>query len=96
MFGCLNGRGERGPPSVVRDDAQHRTAPRGALAQCGQQARREWHQVKSTAVRPPLPHLAEQLLLELGADGPPRPAHPRDQQRLARIGQQADLGKTAK
>ena len=67
MFGCLNGRGERGPPSVVGHDAQHRAVPRGALPQHGQQARRERHQVKSAAVRPPLPHLAEQLLLQLGA-----------------------------
>jgi hypothetical protein len=96
VFGCLNGRSERGPPSVVGDDAQHRIMPCGALAQCGQQARRERHQVKSAAVRPPLPHLAEQLLLELGAGRPPLPTHPRDQQRLARIGQQTSLGEIAK
>jgi hypothetical protein len=84
------------PASVVRDDAQHRVVPRGARAQCGQQARRERHRVKSAAVRPPLPHLAEQLLLELCPGHPALPAQPRDQQRLARIGQQANLGKIAK
>jgi len=47
-------------------------------------------------VGPALPHLTEQLLLELGTGRLLRPAQPCDQQRLARIGQNGSPGKVAK
>jgi hypothetical protein len=65
------------------------------IGQGGKQARRQRHQIEPAAVRPPLPHLAEQRLLEFGAGHPAAPAHPRDQQRLARIGQNGSLGDVA-
>jgi len=47
----FHGGRERGSPSVIRHDAQHRPVPRGTAAQRGEQVRRQRLRVERAAVR---------------------------------------------
>jgi hypothetical protein len=88
-------RGERRPVPLVGDDVQHRPVPPRALRQRRQELRRQRQRVEAAAVRPSQRHLGEEPLLKLGRRRPLPPAHPGDQQRLCRIGQDGGPGNVA-
>jgi hypothetical protein len=90
-FGGADDGGKCCAAPLVGDDAQLHPMPLRALLQHGQEFTGQRQRVEPATVRPPLPHLAEQPVLVFGGSRLVCPAHPRNQHRPGRVGQDLSL-----